>query len=106
MGQDSALQKPFELVFHKLGQACSGLQLDLGKKGLDVFLDHLIQRGLVGASVFVGGPRTTWRRLPGCPVNDRRHHQVAVQDQERLLQEFYRQVGEGLEATFTENCFS
>ena len=25
MGQDSALQKRFELVFHKLGQACCGL---------------------------------------------------------------------------------
>jgi hypothetical protein len=53
MGQEAALEKGLELVFDELGQACSCLELDLGKKGLDVFLDHLVQRGLLRAPALV-----------------------------------------------------
>jgi hypothetical protein len=53
MGQDAALQKRVDLVFNKLGQARSCLELDLGKKGLDVFLDHLVQGGLLRAPALV-----------------------------------------------------
>ena len=78
MGQDAALQKRVEFVFHKLGQACSSLELDLGKKCLDVSLDHLVERGLVGAPAFVGGGRAIWCRLDGCSMRNRRHRQGPV----------------------------
>jgi hypothetical protein len=38
MGQDTAFEKGVELIFNKIGQARSGLALDLGKEGLGVFL--------------------------------------------------------------------
>ena len=66
LGQDAALQKGHKLVFNKLGQAGSCLELDLGEKGLDVFLDHLIQRGLLWAPAFVGRRRPTLFSLDRC----------------------------------------
>ena len=82
MGQDAALQKGLELVFNKLGQAGSGLELDLGNKGLDVFLDYLVQRGLLRAPALLG-----YRRVAVCRP-DRCLGSIVgiVQDQERLLQ--------------------
>ena len=53
MGQDSTLEKCVELVFDELGQARTCLALDLGKKGLDVLLDHLVERGVLRAPALV-----------------------------------------------------
>ncbi len=67
MGQDAALQKGLEFVFDKLGQARSCLELDLGKKGLDVFLDHLVQRGLLRVPALVECRRVAPCRVDRCP---------------------------------------
>jgi|GEM_PF-1943680 len=42
-----------ELLFDKLGQARPGLKLDLGQKGLKVFLNQLVKDGFFGAPPLV-----------------------------------------------------
>jgi hypothetical protein len=39
MSEEAALQEGLELRFDKFGQARSRLKLDLGQKGLEMFLD-------------------------------------------------------------------
>ncbi len=53
MSEDAALEKGIEFRFDKLGQARPGLKLDLGQKGLEMFLDHLVEDGFFGAPPLV-----------------------------------------------------
>ncbi len=63
---DPAFQKRLELVFDKLGQACSGFLFDLSQEGVDVILDHLVERGLFGTAAFVGSRGVIgWSRARG-----------------------------------------
>ncbi len=47
------MEKSLELVFDELGQVRSCLALDLDEKGLDVFLNHLVEGGLLRAAALV-----------------------------------------------------
>jgi len=57
MRHDSALDKRLELVFDERRHAAPGMRFDLGEKGLELFLHHLIQRRLLGPAPLVGEPR-------------------------------------------------
>lgn len=61
----------------QLMRARPSFALDLGKEGLDVFLDALAQRGLFGTPVLVESLRATLRRLDHCPVG--RGLQLSIQ---------------------------
>ena len=54
--------------YAQLRRARPSFALDLGKEGLDVVLDHLVQRGLVGTPALVESLRATSRRLDRRPV--------------------------------------
>ena len=62
MGQNAAFQKRLELIFDKLGQACPSFLFDLGKEGLDVVLDDLVERGVFRSPVSpaAGGIAAFW----------------------------------------------
>ena len=53
MSQDAALEKSFELVFDKLGQARPGFTLDLDKERLGVLLYQSVQRRLLRSPALV-----------------------------------------------------
>ena len=63
MGEDPAFQKGIEFRFDKLGQARPGLKLDLGQKGLEMFLDHLVEDGVFGTPPLVVDAPSSGRRL-------------------------------------------
>ena len=70
VGQDAAFQVCLELVLDELRQVRACLRLDLGEEGLELFLHHPVERGvlrpvpLVGeACARRGGPRG--RRMKG-----------------------------------------
>ena len=53
VGKDAAFEKGVELVFDKVGSARAALSLDLCQEGLEMFLDHLIQRRFFRSPSFV-----------------------------------------------------
>jgi 2-hydroxychromene-2-carboxylate isomerase len=63
VGEDAALEKSVELVFDELGQRRAGLRLDLGREGVEVLLDKLIQRRVFGAPTFVVDRVRRWWAL-------------------------------------------
>ena len=65
MCEDSAFQKGLELVFDKLGPARPGFLFDLGKEGVDVVLDDLVEDGVFRPPAFVGSRRTMGDSLTG-----------------------------------------
>ena len=68
MGQNAAFQKRLELIFDKLGQACPSFLFGLGKEGLDVVLDDLVERGVFRSPV----SPNSWIRQVSLPTTNRR----------------------------------
>jgi len=63
MREDPTFQKRLELVLDELREAGSGFLFDLGQEGVEVVLDHLVERGLFGTAAFVGNRGVlAWRR--------------------------------------------
>lgn len=54
MRENAAFQKRLELVFDKLRQACPGFLFDWGEEGVEMLLDGLVERGLLGTAAFAG----------------------------------------------------